>query len=63
MRTLMNYIDPHVDGIVVAGGDGAMLEVRVHVNMYVDVCYHLLTGVEWTNEKTRCCECIIHYSN
>lgn len=27
MRTLMNYIDPHVDRIVVAGGDGTLLEV------------------------------------
>ena len=28
IRTLMNYVDPKIDGIVVAGGDGTILEVK-----------------------------------
>lgn len=28
IKTLTQYIDPKTDGIVVAGGDGTLLEVR-----------------------------------
>lgn len=27
MRTLLNYIDPKTDAVIVAGGDGALMEV------------------------------------
>lgn len=27
VKTLMQYIDPTIDGIVIAGGDGTVLEV------------------------------------
>ena len=28
IKTLTQYIDPKTDGIIVAGGDGTLLEVR-----------------------------------
>jgi diacylglycerol kinase family enzyme len=27
IKTLMQYLDPNIDGIIVAGGDGTLLEV------------------------------------
>lgn len=34
IKTLTQYIDPTTDGIVVAGGDGTLLEVRKCKNQY-----------------------------
>ena len=31
IKTLTQYIDPKTDGIIVAGGDGTLLEVRSNI--------------------------------
>ena len=31
IKTLTQYIDPKTDGIIVAGGDGTLLEVRSEI--------------------------------
>ena len=65
LRSLMTYLDPKTNCIVVAGGDGTLMEVRFLITICEkSFCQNFgFVGYDWTDEKDRCCKVSVCFMN